>query len=316
LNASEAALKHLRHDKNLYRAAEIFGSSFRTNYANSESARPDNAFGVLFLSPNGDISQRFNINREVLFFADESTAFTSRAFDSIAKILEENKLRLMQDIVFVASQDPRAPKLCAEYLEQTGTKIIYCSFAEIQSAGEDFAAELLRRFLYSRDLFDIRDPVSSDEQFFVRYKLVDDLYDALLQGHSSGVFGLRKIGKTSVLKRLRLKNEWSRTFHIAYLDAQYPTIYGNDPAGVAYEIAREFNRSFAQTHNRPFQREIPSGGTLLDASRFLTDFSGRLISSAGKPLLVIIDELEHIAHAIAHKPMELAICALVAAAAG
>lgn len=294
LNASDAALNHLQENQNLCRAAEIFGPSFRTNHAHTENGRPDRAFGYLFLSPTKDISKRFNINREVLFYADESTSFTSKAFDNIAAILNQHKLRLMQDIVFVASQDQRAMQLCADYLEQTGTKLICCSFAEIQAGDEDFAAELLRRFLYSRDLFDVRDPVSSDEQFFVRYKLVDDIYDSLVSGQSSGIFGLRKIGKTSVLKRLRMKNDWSKVFHVAYLDAQYPVICENDPAGVAYEIARAFNSTYAKTHGQPFQRDIPYSGSLLDASRYLTDFVRRLIAQSNRPLLVIIDELERI----------------------
>ncbi|HUZ48980.1 MAG TPA: hypothetical protein VMW12_04445 [Candidatus Dormibacteraeota bacterium] len=294
LNASESALKHLYDNKNLYRATEIFGQSFRTNHANSEHSRVDNSFGYLFLGPTARISSEFNIIREVLFYADESTAFTSKSFQNITRLLDDNKLRLMQDVVFVASQDVRAEKLCAEHIEETGRKLIYCSFADLQSAGEDFAAELLRRFLYSRDLFDVSDPVSTDEQFFARYKLVDEIYDALVSGQSSGIFGLRKIGKTSVLERLRKKNDLTGKFHIAYLDAQSPEVYRNDPAGVAYEIARAFNRSYAQRHGQPFQKDVPSGGNLLDASRFLRDFLTRLIAQSNKPLLVIIDELERI----------------------
>jgi hypothetical protein len=294
INASGAVLKHLEDDPNLYRAAEIFTASFRINHAHSEAGHEANSFGYLFLSPDAAISQSFNINREVLFYVDESTAFTSRAFATIVSILDANRTRLTQDIVFVASQDPRAPALCAEHLEQTGRKFIHCNLAEIQAGDQDFAAELLRRFLYSRDLFDVRDPVSSDDQFFARFRLVDELHDALLHGHSSGVFGLRKIGKTSVLKRLRMKNEWSRSFQIAYIDAQQPTIYDNDPAGIAFEIVAEFNRTYARAHSRPFQRDLPTRGTLVDASRFLNDFLSRLLASTSVPLLVIFDELERI----------------------
>lgn len=295
LNAAESVVKYLRDNKNLHRISEIFGRSFRTNHVHSELLRADDAHSYLFLMPTQSIRQRYNINREVLFYADESSKFTSRVFDNIKKVLEEHNLRLVQDIVFVASQDPNAPVLCAEHLEQTGTKLIYCSYAELHAAvEEDFADELLRRFLYSRDLFDVRDPVSSDEQFFVRYKIVDELYDALLRGTSSGIFGLRKIGKTSVLTRLRLKNDVNRGFTVAYLDAQTPVVYANDPAGIAFEIARGLNDSYAAAHRRPFQTGIPGSGSLLDATRFLNDFLNRFIAHTNKPVLVIIDELERI----------------------
>lgn len=294
LNASDAALPYLAQDQNLHRAAEIFGQSFRTNLAYVENRRGDDSFGYLFLNPTKDISAMFNINREVLFYADESASFTSKALQNIGKLLTDHKVRLMQDVVFVASQDSRAEKLCADFMEETGRKLIFCSFSDLQAAHDEFAEELLRRFLYSRDLFDVSDPVSSDEQFFARYKLIDELYDSLASGQSSGIFGLRKIGKTSVLERLRKKNDLIKRFNIAYLDAQAPEIYGNDPAGVTYEIVRSFNRSYAREQGQPFRKDTPSNGTLLEASRYFRTFLEQLIAHSNKPLLVIIDELERI----------------------
>jgi hypothetical protein len=63
------------------------------------------------------------------------------------------------------------------------------------AAHDDLIYELLRRLLYARDFFDVSDLVSKDGEFSARYKLVDDIYDGLLDGQSSGVFAYAKLAR-------------------------------------------------------------------------------------------------------------------------
>jgi cold shock CspA family protein len=60
---------------------------------------------------------------------------------------------------------------------------------------------VLDRWLYRRDLFAQNFPVSG-RRFFGRDKPLAELRDAIANGTAAGIFGLRKVGKTSLLKEI------------------------------------------------------------------------------------------------------------------
>lgn len=61
--------------------------------------------------------------------------------------------------------------------------------------------------------YDVRDPVSDAISFFGREGLTDELSTILKVGHRVGLYGIHKMGKSSVLQRLRNKIE----FPVAYI---------------------------------------------------------------------------------------------------
>jgi hypothetical protein len=60
---------------------------------------------------------------------------------------------------------------------------------------DDLRALLVREF-FRRDLFALESPLTMDTSFFGRGDIVDQLFDRFKQGQNSGLFGLRRIGKT------------------------------------------------------------------------------------------------------------------------
>jgi hypothetical protein len=293
LNVGQGVLATTEDMPQLKHVIKAFGKYFRTNFVKVEKSNPPVTFAYLFLRPDAEIAQQFGLNREILCYVDDMQRLDNRAFAMISALLDRPDLRLIDDAAFFISDASNAGALSQDYMETTGRKIIFCTWQQIIAAHEDFIYELLRRFLYARDFFDVSDPVSQDGEFFARYKLVDDIYDGLCDGQSSGVFGLRKIGKTSVLERLLNKNDVSQRFRAARIDAQIPSINHNDAAGVALEICRAFNSSWARTHGQAFMKDVPKTLPIVDASRYFDDFIRRLCGQ-GKKLLVVIDELERI----------------------
>jgi hypothetical protein len=86
----------------------------------------------------------------------------------------------------------------------------------------------LRRFLgRRRDLYNVRDPVADRPNFFGREIRADELLESLVKGQSLALFGLRKMGKSSLLQYLRDQ----APFPVAHVDLQ---------AGV--ELARLYKR--------------------------------------------------------------------------
>lgn len=104
--------------------------------------------------------------------------------------------------------------------------------------------EQLNNWLSRRDLYKENFPVSG-RQFFGREVEIQRLMRSINEGQNVGIFGLRKVGKTSVLYQLRDK---SKQDIVAYVDLQ------SVPAGVhgtayiywniAYEICRQFHLKY------------------------------------------------------------------------
>src|SRR5205807_7715441 len=61
--------------------------------------------------------------------------------------------------------------------------------------------------------YDVRDPVSGAVSFFRRQRLTEELLDALQSGQRMGLFGIQKMGKSSVLRELQKR----ATFPVAYV---------------------------------------------------------------------------------------------------
>ncbi|MEH7131474.1 hypothetical protein V7103_25240, partial [Neobacillus drentensis] len=71
-----------------------------------------------------------------------------------------------------------------------------------KSFNENSIENKLRKYFYSRDLFALESPIKSDTYFYGRKKIVQEFYSKYVNGEQGGLFGLRKIGKTSVLYAL------------------------------------------------------------------------------------------------------------------
>ncbi|MBW4581985.1 MAG: ATP-binding protein [Tildeniella nuda ZEHNDER 1965/U140] len=85
--------------------------------------------------------------------------------------------------------------------------LIPLSLAEVEkalvgSASRGLIAKYAERYLPGSDLFDDRNAISDTLAFFGRAKLLETLTENLQRNQSIGLFGLRKSGKTSVIRQL------------------------------------------------------------------------------------------------------------------
>jgi len=88
--------------------------------------------------------------------------------------------------------------------------------ARIQQKERDEFEVLLRRFRRRRDLYNVRDPVADRLNFFGRAARADELLEMLAEGRPVGLFGLRKMGKSSLLQVLGDR----AGFPVAHVDLQ------------------------------------------------------------------------------------------------
>jgi WD40 repeat protein len=157
--------------------------------------------------------------------------------------------------------------------------VIPLSYASLARAvGEnrcqEALAELEDAYIARSDPYDESRPIFDPFWFYGRRELLERLPAVLLQGQHAGLFGLRKVGKTSLINQLRLRLPLTP---VAWIDCQ-----GYPPAGVsilralrdqisaelrihgvtrlpplrAHESSHEFREDFAQLH----QAWMRSGG--------------------------------------------------------
>ncbi len=153
--------------------------------------------------------------------------------------------------------------------------------------------EQIERYAGREDLYDVRGAVSDVLSFFGRGALLAGLERQLSAGHSAMLFGMRKIGKSSLLHRLQEEHAWP----IALVDLQgyaggLEYVYGEALSGWRTGIQASFPKLTLP--------EWPAGLDGLDPAaqaqafrRAVVELLGLLASQAGRPgLLLFLDEFD------------------------
>lgn len=181
-----------------------------------------------FLQPGEEFREYYNLYHEVLLLFSPYIEFESRTLDFVDKTLEEFDNRLDKVCVFLVSRDGDIEtKINGLNTANKDSRIIVpFTYAEILQNGiskTDISTKL-RKYFYSRDLFALESPLKTEAYFYGRNTLIQKLYDKYLIGEQSGLFGLRKTGKTSVLYALE-RQMVIRSGCSVYIDCQNPGIY-------------------------------------------------------------------------------------------
>jgi cold shock CspA family protein len=113
-------------------------------------------------------------------------------------------------ILVVASLPASVETLLFRRIEdkrKTAPAIVPVTQAQFESPDDPMTVlrQVLDRWLYRRDLFAQNFPVTG-RRFFGRDRPLAQLRDAISSGTAAGIFGLRKVGKTSLLKEIQRRS--------------------------------------------------------------------------------------------------------------
>ena len=109
---------------------------------------------------------------------------------------------------------------------------------------------VLDTWLYRRDLFAQTYPVFG-KRFFGRDRILAELKDAIVSAKPSGIFGLRKVGKTSLLKECERRATASGDI-VVYVDLLRVPSGVNDARWLYWRIANLLQEQAAIAGRRPF----------------------------------------------------------------
>ena len=165
----------------------------------------NSSYKALLMKPSDSVKNAFNINREIVVAFSPYETFEPRSLDAIEHF-DVQELRLEEICSLIISKDENVSDKVSSIVKNNKESrvIISLSYAEILNNLHDpeFLINKFRKGFYSRDLFGIQDSLKKDTYFFGRGDLIQTLVNRHLESENSGVFGLRKTGKTSILFKL------------------------------------------------------------------------------------------------------------------
>ncbi len=252
------------------------------------SARELPTSWVVFTKPSELLGQHFEVTAEVLVLCAPSNTIDESDISRVEDIFRE-KLRVDRGFALVIASDADAETRLAPVLPDD-RRYLFLRADAFQNAADPqgLLHALLRDGLGRRRLFDFRLP-AGEWQFFGREKELEALERDVLTGQSVGVFGLRKVGKTSLVRRLadklRRDQAGARRVIPVEVDLQTTSFLRRDLDGVAENIGRALDRALIQA-----QIQVPgSPSHPLERLRAAVEHMEQTLQAR---LLLILDEYE------------------------
>lgn len=256
-------------------------------------------FSYVFAKPTDELQENFRLDREVLILFTRDTTFEARSLDFVDKTIFEYQNRLDKLCIILVSQDKRIrEKIKTLTSQEPETRLIvpftYDEF--LFDPSDTLVMGRLKEFFYGRDLFAFESPLQNDTYFFGRTSTVQFLYDKYKAGENSGLFGLRKIGKTSVLYAVKRYLTCRDEFAV-FLDCQEPAFHKRR----WFELLEFIIKSILNALKNERDIEVepsPDYSEKNASSSFETDLIKVYEQIQRKRILLIFDEIENISFEI------------------
>ncbi len=239
-------------------------------------------------------TEMFNIERELIVVLSPYERFESRtldAFDAAQRKLSD--LRVESICRVLISNDPDTERKVTDLLKTDPEQpvVIPFTYDELSTPYDDFfLRNRFRRHFYSRDLFAFLSPLRKDLYFFGRSQLLQEIINKHRSGEHTGLFGLRKSGKTSIIYAIE---RYLRTHGGEFLsiDCESPSVHGLR----WFELLEKLVRDYKSVRDSKFR--IAPGPRYTEttaADSFTHDVLGIYRSKKRAPLLILFDEIERL----------------------
>jgi hypothetical protein len=194
---------------------EFLSAGFTVTWFQERSPR----LWLALIKPQPNISDYFSLGMEYLLIGHGfPNDFQQRTL--LAEPPSDIAFRVDPRVRFVSSNAPMMRAACAAWAVQNRQAIVPIDRI-VQRTDADATAELyelLSQSLWHRDVFDDSEPVTDPSEFFGRELVVQELVSRAYLGQLSAIFGLRKVGKSSLLRRVKeLLDADSLTFSVTAL---------------------------------------------------------------------------------------------------
>ncbi len=260
-------------------------------------------FGQAFwlCQPKPFAAERFGLQREVIAVYSPHARADARLLTALENISRAPEFRhRVENVVALVIYEGDKASIESLAAQSKDWVIVPLSATELKNRGaQTFLIRLRMAATIGRfDLFGMSSPIKHDKYFYGRDAIVQELVQrALIRKEQSGLFGLRKTGKTSVL--FAVQRRLSEKGAIAeYVDCQSPGIYGSRWWAVLEELCRRMLEA-AEKSGCPAPAEF-SFDAGCAANSFIRTVKWIQNKSTVMQIALLLDEVEFITPGIAN----------------
>ncbi len=261
----------------------------------SDDLRKADSFG-LFVRPQASAKTLYGLDREVLVWVSTHSSFQARDIENLRRTVDESGARLSRQFAVLLTRYDPATRSSLESEGGRDQTLVHVSLEELYRIGLD---AILAKHLYSRDLFDVSGATVRAAEFFGRRETIDRIVTEIQSGTSqTGVFGLRKVGKTSLLNRIADRIQNTGSINVAHLDLQYSVSINPRPEYTLWALGSAIHASHRSVRAIAGFRLFGSTESFSDLRNpesvwewFAQDMQ-RLLTQNRRNLCILIDEVE------------------------
>ena len=251
-------------------------------------------YDYFLMKPTSVFTEMFNLEREIIAVFSPYRRFEPRtldAFDVAQKRLSDFRVEAVCKVLI--SKDPEIESKIQSIIKTEPEQpiIIPFTYAElIASYNEFFLRNRFRKHFYARDLFAFLAPLKKDLYFFGRGDLVQEVVNRHRSGEHTGLFGLRRSGKTSIIYAVeRHLSAYGEQF--LSIDCETPAVHMLRWNELLHTLVLEYRKL------KDSKYTIPAGSRYDEkyaADSFSKDILGIYKSKKRASTLLIFDEIERI----------------------
>jgi len=238
---------------------------------------------------SGAIEAGFGFTREVMLFYGPHNDLQARTFEAAVRELSNPHRSVTPDTFFMWAPDLRLRIKLNDWSTPSRLAIPMLVDPEDQLG----FITLLRDYIYDRDLFYVTTPVHG-ASFFGRRTLLQSLRDDVFNQRVTGLFGLRKSGKTSILVQLAedLKQDGVVT---VLMDLEpFPSPPEDPTDDILADLRRRLIVELKGRHLRTQElSELNQRPSILELKNALQELLKRL-EHDGHRVLLFLDEIEYL----------------------
>jgi len=242
----------------------------------------------------------FNLVREFIILFSPFDEFQPRTLNAIDKIQQSFKgLRIEKVCSVVISKSPKIEQELSKLLlsDPEVQIVVPFSYDEFKNkTTNDFIKNRFKDYFFSRDLFAFQSELKKDLYFFGRNEIVHKLVTKHKSNENSGLFGLRKTGKTSIIHGVRRVLSSEDTLSVI-INCQSPDFNLKTWNKALYYIIRQVKEQNNIVQKIRDEKMYVGDRTV---ESFEKDLKSVLNRAKSKSVLIIFDEIEHITFGVSH----------------
>lgn len=245
---------------------------------------------ILYARGSKRVQSILGAEREVLIIGNTYTDQQARSVQFARRIINESDGRLETNLCIFLHQDTRGSVKLKRWGRENGLAVIPVYSATGVLPRNQELERLLSYEFFTQDPFDVTGPVANDAQFFGRRSEAQELARKLQSGHIRACFGIRKIGKTSILHRVlaELKDNYDAV--TLFIDCQRDDVFSLDAAGLLHSITCSLSNLKASGRTYAEVEAASPTPSLAEAARVFQ----LAISAFDRTVVLAFDEIDYI----------------------